>query len=70
MRMALAEAGKAVAYGEIPVGAVLVIAGEVIAVAHNMRETGRILQHTQKPLRSGRRLRGLAGGGYRTQLST
>ena len=39
MRMALAEAGKAVACGEIPVGAVLVIAGEVIAVAHNMRET-------------------------------
>ena len=39
MRMALAEAEKAAACGETPVGAVLVIAGEVIAVAHNMRET-------------------------------
>ncbi len=39
MRMALAEAEKAAACGETPVGAVLVMAGEVIAVAHNMRET-------------------------------
>ncbi len=39
MRLALAEAEKAAACGETPVGAVLVIAGEVIAVAHNMRET-------------------------------
>ena len=39
MCLALAEAEKAAACGETPVGAVLVIAGEVIAVAHNMRET-------------------------------
>jgi len=39
MRLALAEAEKAAACGETPVGAVLAIAGEVIAVAHNMRET-------------------------------
>jgi tRNA(adenine34) deaminase len=39
MRLALAEAEKAAACGETPVGAVLVIAGEVIASAHNMRET-------------------------------
>jgi tRNA(adenine34) deaminase len=39
MRMALAEAEKAAVCGETPVGAVLVIAGDVIAVAHNMRET-------------------------------
>ena len=39
MRMALAEAEKAAVCGETPVGAVLMIAGEVIAVAHNMRET-------------------------------
>lgn len=39
MRLALAEAEKAAACGETPVGAVLVIAGEVIAGAHNMRET-------------------------------
>jgi tRNA(adenine34) deaminase len=39
MRLAIAEAEKAAACGETPVGAVLVIAGEVIARAHNMRET-------------------------------
>jgi tRNA(adenine34) deaminase len=39
MRLALAEAEKAVAHGETPVGAVLVIEDEVIAAAHNMRET-------------------------------
>ena len=39
MRMALAEAEKAAALGETPIGAVLVIEGEVIAAAHNMRET-------------------------------
>ncbi len=39
MRLALAEAEKAAACGETPVGAVLVIEGEVIAAAHNMRET-------------------------------
>jgi tRNA(adenine34) deaminase len=39
MRLALVEAEKAAALGETPVGAVLVIGGEVIAAAHNMRET-------------------------------
>ena len=39
MRLALAEARKAAACGETPVGAVLVVEGEVIAAAHNMRET-------------------------------
>ncbi|HEY6011304.1 MAG TPA: tRNA adenosine(34) deaminase TadA [Nitrospirota bacterium] len=39
MRLALVEARKAAACGETPVGAVLVIEGEVIAAAHNMRET-------------------------------
>jgi tRNA(adenine34) deaminase len=39
MRLALAEAEKASAMGETPVGAVLVIGDEVIAAAHNMRET-------------------------------
>ena len=38
MRKALMEAEKAAAYGETPIGAVLVIGGEVIAAAHNMRE--------------------------------
>ncbi len=39
MRLALAEAEKAAAIGETPIGAVLVIGNEVIAAAHNMRET-------------------------------
>jgi len=39
MRLALAEAEKAAECGETPVGAVLVVAGEVVAAAHNMRET-------------------------------
>ena len=39
MRMALAEAGLAAAEGETPIGAVLVIDNNVVAAAHNMRET-------------------------------
>jgi len=39
MRLALAEAEQAAAEGETPIGAVLVIDGEVVASAHNMRET-------------------------------
>jgi len=39
MRQALAEAHKAAALGETPIGAVLVIDNEIIAAAHNMRET-------------------------------
>lgn len=39
MELALAEARKAYDLGEIPIGAVLVVDGTVIASAHNMRET-------------------------------
>ena len=39
MRMALEEAKKALEMGEVPVGAVIVREGEVIASAHNERET-------------------------------
>ena len=39
MGLALAEAEKAFAIGEIPIGAVVVVEGTVIARAHNMRET-------------------------------
>lgn len=39
MRLALDEAAKAADLGEIPVGAVLVCDGEVVASAHNTRET-------------------------------
>ncbi len=41
MREALAEAEKAAALGEVPVGAVIVRGGEIIARAHNERETGK-----------------------------
>ena len=40
MGLALVEAGKASDCGETPIGAVLIVGGEVIAAAHNMRETG------------------------------
>jgi tRNA(adenine34) deaminase len=39
MRMALGAAMQAAERGEVPVGAVVVVRGEVIAVAHNYRET-------------------------------
>jgi tRNA(adenine34) deaminase len=39
MRLALAEAEKAVQAGETPVGAVVVVGGVVVAAAHNRRET-------------------------------
>lgn len=38
MAEALKEAEKALAEGEVPVGAVIVRSGEVIAAAHNMKE--------------------------------
>jgi tRNA(adenine34) deaminase len=39
MRQALAQAGQAATLGETPVGAVLVVGNDIIAAAHNMRET-------------------------------
>lgn len=39
MKLALEEAERAAALGEIPVGAVLVCQGTVVARAHNTRET-------------------------------
>jgi len=41
MQLALEEAALALAEGEVPVGAVLVHNGEVIARAHNRREAGQ-----------------------------
>ena len=38
MGLALAEARKAFALGEVPIGAVLVIDNQVVSAAHNMRE--------------------------------
>ena len=40
MRLALEAAEAATGKGEVPVGAVVVIGGQVITVAHNERETG------------------------------
>ncbi|WP_186321250.1 tRNA adenosine(34) deaminase TadA [Lysinibacillus fusiformis] len=39
MRQALEEAKKAAILGEVPIGAVLVYDGQIIARAHNLRET-------------------------------
>ena len=41
MKEAIAEAEKAAAIGEVPIGAVIVRNGEIIARAHNERETGK-----------------------------
>lgn len=38
MELALAEAGAAVAHGDVPVGAVVVIDGSVVSQRHNERE--------------------------------
>lgn len=38
MEMAILEAKKAEAIGEVPIGAVIVLDGKVIAAAHNLRE--------------------------------
>jgi tRNA(adenine34) deaminase len=40
MRRALAAAEEAAGKGEVPVGAVVVVGEEIVAVAHNERETG------------------------------
>lgn len=38
MRLALAEAARAPAHGDVPVGAVVVVGGRVVAARHNERE--------------------------------
>src|SRR5438132_512630 len=40
MRRALAAAEEAAGRGEVPVGAVVVVGDDIVAVAHNERETG------------------------------
>lgn len=45
MGLALEEAAKAAALGEVPVGAVVARHGEVIAMAHNTRETEKNALH-------------------------
>ncbi|WP_261806650.1 tRNA adenosine(34) deaminase TadA [Lapidilactobacillus luobeiensis] len=41
MAVALAEAKKAAALGEVPIGAVIELDGQIIAQAHNLRETSQ-----------------------------
>lgn len=41
MNLAIEEAKKAADLGEVPIGAVVVLDGEVIAAAHNLRETSQ-----------------------------
>ena len=45
MGLALEEARKAAALGEVPVGAVVACNGEVVAAAHNTRETEKNALH-------------------------
>ena len=40
MRRALAAAAEAAGRGEVPVGAVVVVENQIVAIAHNERETG------------------------------
>ncbi|KKB33332.1 tRNA adenosine(34) deaminase TadA [Bacillus thermotolerans] len=41
MNLAIEEAKKAADLGEVPIGAIVVLDGEVIAAAHNLRETSQ-----------------------------
>lgn len=45
MSLALEEAKKAYSLGEVPIGAVLVVDGEVVARAHNLREINQQALH-------------------------
>ena len=48
MKAALKEAQKAYAIGEIPVGAVIVCDGKIIARGHNLREKQQsVLEHAE-----------------------
>ncbi len=61
MRFALAEAERAFALGEVPVGAVVAKNGEVVAAAHNTRETEKNATHHAELLAIDRACRALGG---------
>lgn len=61
MRLALAEAERAAALGEVPVGAVVAKDGEVIAAAHNTRETEKNATHHAELLAIDAACRALGG---------
>ena len=61
MGAALAEAEKAAALGEVPVGAVVARRGEIVAAAHNTRETERNAVHHAELLAIDRACKALGG---------
>ena len=63
MGLALEEARKAAALGEVPVGAVVARRGEVVAAAHNTRETEKTRCTMQSCWPSMRRAKSWAAGG-------
>ena len=64
MGLALAEARRAVDHGDVPVGAVALVAGGVVAADHNRREElGDPTAHAE--LLVLRTAAGVAGGGWR-----
>lgn len=67
MGLALEEARLAAAHGDVPVGAVAVVAGQVVARRHNERELrGDPFAHAELlALADARRAGGAGGGGWR-----
>ena len=61
MGASLAEAEKAAALGEVPVGAVVARRGEIVAAAHNTRETERNAVHHAELLAIDRACKALGG---------
>lgn len=61
MGAALEEAAKAAALGEVPVGAVIARRGEIVAVAHNTRETEKNALHHAELLAIDKACRALGG---------
>ncbi|MBQ7860154.1 MAG: nucleoside deaminase [Faecalibacterium sp.] len=61
MAAALAEAEKAAALGEVPVGAVIAKDGQIIAAAHNTRETEKNALHHAELLAIDRACKALGG---------
>ena len=61
MGAALAEAERAAALGEVPVGAVVACRGEIVAAAHNTRESERNATHHAELLAIDRACRALGG---------
>lgn len=62
MLLALEEARKAAELGEVPVGAVIARRGEVVASAHNTRETEKNATHHAELIAIDRACRALGAG--------